>query len=60
MVSLLRTRPVVVLGSSLRDPSLVRMCLEAGDVFHAQAGTEHRAEPLGVARILVIEREGSV
>ena len=34
--------------------------LEAGDMFHAQTGTEHRAEPLGVARILVIEREGSV
>lgn len=34
--------------------------LEAGDVFHADTGTEHRAEPLGVARILVIERAGSV
>ena len=34
--------------------------LEAGDMFHAQTGTEHRAEPLGVARILVIEREGSM
>ncbi len=34
--------------------------LEAGDLFHAHTGTEHRAEPLGAARILVIEREGSV
>ncbi|RAF76728.1 cupin, partial [Burkholderia multivorans] len=34
--------------------------LEAGDVFHASAGTEHVAHPLGEARILVIEKEGSV
>lgn len=33
--------------------------LEAGDMFHARTGSEHRAEPLGAARILVIEREGS-
>ena len=34
--------------------------LEAGDVFHADAGAEHVAHPIGEARILVIEREGSV
>lgn len=34
--------------------------LETGDVFHATVGTEHVAHPLGVARILVIETEGSV
>ncbi|HEF5784970.1 cupin [Burkholderia multivorans] len=34
--------------------------LDAGDVFHASAGTEHVAHPLGEARILVIEKEGSV
>lgn len=34
--------------------------LEPGDIFHARVGTEHRAEPLGVARILVIERAGSI
>ncbi len=34
--------------------------LEPGDIFHAETGTEHRAEPLGAARVLVIEREGSV
>ncbi|WP_440977324.1 isochorismatase family protein [Pseudoxanthomonas winnipegensis] len=34
--------------------------LEAGDVFHAPEGTEHVAHPQGAARILVIEREGSV
>jgi mannose-6-phosphate isomerase-like protein (cupin superfamily) len=34
--------------------------LETGDVFYAAAGTEHVAHPIGEARILVIEREGSV
>ena len=33
--------------------------LEAGDVFFASVGTEHVAHPLGEARILVVEREGS-
>ncbi|HEV7833964.1 MAG TPA: cupin, partial [Caballeronia sp.] len=28
--------------------------------FHAQPGDEHVAEPVGIARILVIEKEGSV
>ena len=34
--------------------------LEAGDVFFAEAGCEHVARPRGEARILVVEREGSV
>ncbi len=34
--------------------------LEAGDVFYASVGTEHVAHPIGEARILVIESEGSV
>ncbi|WP_321788832.1 cupin [Paraburkholderia sp. J94] len=34
--------------------------LEAGDVFYAQVGCEHVAHPRGEARILVIEKEGSV
>ena len=34
--------------------------LEVGDVFHAAAGCEHVAHPRGEARILVVEREGSV
>jgi mannose-6-phosphate isomerase-like protein (cupin superfamily) len=34
--------------------------LETGDVFHASIGTEHVAHPLGEARILVVETEGSV
>ncbi|UMZ10348.1 cupin [Pseudomonas sp. MPFS] len=34
--------------------------LEVGDIFHASMGTEHVAHPLGVARVLVIECEGSI
>jgi len=34
--------------------------LETGDVFFAHAGCEHIAIPQGEARILVIEREGSI
>ncbi len=34
--------------------------LETGDVFHATRGTEHVAHPVGEARILVIETEGSI
>lgn len=34
--------------------------LDAGDVFYADVGCEHVAHPLGEARILVVEREGSV
>lgn len=33
--------------------------LEAGDVFYASPGTEHVAHPVGEARILVVEKEGS-
>lgn len=34
--------------------------LNAGDIFYASLGTEHVAYPQGEARILVIEKEGSV
>lgn len=34
--------------------------LRVGDIFHATLGTEHVAHPLGAARILVVETEGSV
>jgi mannose-6-phosphate isomerase-like protein (cupin superfamily) len=34
--------------------------LEVGDIFYAAIGTEHVAHPIGEARILVIEKEGSV
>ncbi|QTP57969.1 cupin [Billgrantia antri] len=34
--------------------------LEVGDIFFASVGTEHVACPLGEARVLVVEKEGSV
>ncbi|MDY0884009.1 cupin domain-containing protein [Dongia soli] len=34
--------------------------LEVGDIFYAEAGDAHVAHPVGAARILVIERAGSV
>jgi len=34
--------------------------LHSGDIFHATVGTEHVAHPIGAARVLVIEREGSL
>jgi len=34
--------------------------LNIGDIFYASIGTEHVAHPIGVARVLVIEKEGSV
>ncbi|PCI63114.1 MAG: cupin [Gammaproteobacteria bacterium] len=34
--------------------------LKMGDIFYADVGTEHVAHPVGEARILVIEKEGSV
>lgn len=37
-----------------------RFRLKTGDIFHASAGDEHRAEPVGPARIVVVEREGSI
>lgn len=34
--------------------------LNSGDIFYAGVGCEHVAHPLGEARILVIEKAGSV
>jgi mannose-6-phosphate isomerase-like protein (cupin superfamily) len=34
--------------------------LDAGDVFYAPPGTEHVAHPVGEARVLVVEMEGSI
>lgn len=34
--------------------------LGPGDIFYAGVGCEHVAHPVGAARILVVEREGSV
>jgi mannose-6-phosphate isomerase-like protein (cupin superfamily) len=36
------------------------VALNAGDVFFAGIGCEHAAHPRGAARILVMEKEGSV
>ncbi|MDF3035205.1 MAG: cupin [Paucimonas sp.] len=44
-----------------RDNGIERsVTLEAGDIFHASAGTEHVAHPIGEARILVVEKAGSI
>lgn len=32
----------------------------AGSIFHAEPGDAHRAVPIGAARILVVERAGSI
>jgi mannose-6-phosphate isomerase-like protein (cupin superfamily) len=34
--------------------------MKVGDICHAEVGDEHMAHPLGAARILVIEKKGSV
>lgn len=34
--------------------------LKAGQIFYAAEGDEHFASPVGEARVLVVEREGSV
>ena len=34
--------------------------LNTGDVFFAEVGCEHIAHPIGEARILVVEKEGSI
>lgn len=34
--------------------------LNSGDIFFATLGTEHVAHPIGEARVLVVESEGSV
>ena len=40
------------------EEKVIRM--NAGDIFHATVGTEHVAHPVGEARVLVVETEGSV
>lgn len=37
-----------------------KVLLNTGDIFHATTGTEHVAHPQGEARVLVIEKEGSI
>jgi len=36
------------------------LTLRAGDMFFGEEGCEHSARPRGTARVLVVEREGSV
>lgn len=36
------------------------VALEPGDIFFADTGCEHVAQPRGEARVLVVEKEGSV
>ena len=42
------------------DGAELSTVLETGDVFYASVGTEHVTHPIGPARILVVETEGSV
>lgn len=45
----------------VRDNGSVQVLhLSCGDIFHAEAGDEHVAYPIGEARVLVVERKGSV
>ena len=34
--------------------------MQVGDIFFASTGTEHVAHPIGEARVLVVESEGSI
>ncbi len=43
-----------------QDQTECMAVLEAGDIFFASVGTEHFAHPQGEARVLVVEKEGSV
>lgn len=43
-----------------QDGTVTIVRLAAGDIAFASVGTEHVAHPIGEARILVVEREGSV
>ncbi|HEX6119572.1 MAG TPA: cupin [Dongiaceae bacterium] len=43
-----------------RDGREHRQAMQPGDICHAEAGDEHIAHPEGPARILVIEKKGSL
>jgi mannose-6-phosphate isomerase-like protein (cupin superfamily) len=50
-----------VVDMHYREAGVERVvALYTGDVFFAGVGCEHVAHPRGAARILVVEREGSV
>ena len=42
------------------DGEEMLVSLKPGDMFVAVEGDEHRAEPVGEARVLVIERKGTI
>ncbi len=55
----------VVLGGEVemfyrQDGQEASVIMQVGDIFYASIGTEHVAHPIGAARVLVIEKEGSV
>ncbi len=43
-----------------QDDQHLVVSMSSGDIFYASIGTEHVAHPIGEARILVVEKEGSV
>ena len=43
-----------------QDGKQLSKLLEIGDIFHASIGTKHYADPIGEARVLVIEQQGSI
>ena len=43
-----------------QNSKIVSYQLNEGDIFHAEEGDEHVAHPVGEARVLVIERKGSI
>lgn len=50
-----------VVDMHYRDDGVEKIVrLNIGDIFYASVGTEHVAHPVGEARILVVESEGSV
>lgn len=50
----------VVKMQTRRSDSIEEVYLNVGDVLHIQEGEEHRACPIGEARILVIESTDSL
>lgn len=42
------------------DNQVKKVLMHTGDIFYANVGCEHVAHPIGVARVLVIEKQGSV
>jgi mannose-6-phosphate isomerase-like protein (cupin superfamily) len=44
----------------VNDGNQISILLETGDIFYASVGTKHYADPIGDARVLVIEKQGSI